>query len=99
MHIWLEDVSYADRGAIVVGEAVLTDIAHERAPEAERKTVVDFCVRPSAPIEPTHDYNIRVWLDRDADGESGPGDLWSDQSYRVLTRGAPDKVVIELVER
>ena len=88
LHIWLEDVSYADRRSAIVGETVLVNVAHEHAPQVGRQTTLDFCIRPTASIEPTHDYSIRVWLDHDADGKPGPGDLWSDQSYPVLTRAA-----------
>lgn len=103
VHIWLEDVSYADQKAIVVGEAVLFGVDHEpersSEPGTNRNSAVTFVVQPSTAIEPTHDYNIRIWLDRDGDGIAGPGDLWSNQNHRVLTRGFGCDVTITLVER
>jgi uncharacterized lipoprotein YbaY len=83
-HIWLEDISRADGEARRVAETVLQDIRHQ----PPGGTFLPFVLHaPSGSIDPRNDYAVRVWLDQDGDGQEGPGDLYSDQSYRVLTRG------------
>jgi len=84
--IYLEDVSYMDAAAIVVGRTVITGVRHERS---HGETRVPFAVRADTGIVPetTKDYAVRAWLDLDGDGEVGPNDLYTDRSYRVLTSG------------
>ena len=59
-------------------------------------TVVAFRIAAAGTIDPEHDYSVRVWLDRDGDGQPGSGDMWSDQAYRVLTRGFGTEVTVIL---
>jgi hypothetical protein len=42
---------------------------------------------------------VRVWVDRNSDGRPGAGDLFSDQSYRVLTGGFGSTVIIPVRSR
>ena len=58
--------------------------------------MVAFRIALSHEIDRDHDYSVRVWLDRDGDKKPGSGDLWSDQSYPVLTRGFGTEVTIVL---
>jgi hypothetical protein len=96
VHVRLEDVSDADAAAPLVAEAVMTGVDHHPAESPEGKTVVAFRLTPSGDIDPGRDYSVRVWLDRDGDGKPGRGDLWSDQAYRVLTRGFGTDVTVVL---
>jgi hypothetical protein len=97
-HVWLEDVSYADRKAVVVGEVALANVDHVPLPDLHA-TELAFSIEARMPIDPAHDYAVRVWLDRDNDGHASAGDLWSDQSYRVLTRSFGSEVTIILAQR
>jgi uncharacterized lipoprotein YbaY len=103
MYISLDDVSYADSSATVVADTVIRHIRHrpERPGEGSEPggTVVSFALAASpdaAAIDPRHHYAVRIWVDGDGDGRAGPGDLYSDQRYPVLTRGHPSKVTIVL---
>lgn len=92
--IWLEDVSFADAAAIVVAEAVIPDVHHEQDGGGAE---FPFELRvPAEAIDPTHDYAVRAWVDRDGDGKESRDDLYSEQSYRVLTRGFGRGVTITL---
>ena len=110
LHVYLEDVSYADAESVPVAETAIRNVNHE--PSARSRgdnstksrnkwgdTVVPFelyALPGAAPIDRRHDYSLRVWVDRDGDGKRGPGDLYSDQSYPVLTRGFANTVTITL---
>ena len=96
LHVRLDDVSHADAAAPVVAETVIPGVAHDPAGSGDGKTVVEFRLTASGDIDPAHDYSVRVWLDRDGDGRPGSGDVWSDQAYRVLTRGFGTDVTVAL---
>jgi uncharacterized lipoprotein YbaY len=102
VHISLDDVSYADAPATTVAETVIHHVRHQPAESDHGEpvgTVLAFTVRPppGAPvIDPRHHYAMRVWVDRDGDGKAGPGDLYSDLRYPVLTRGHGNTVTITL---
>jgi hypothetical protein len=100
VHVRLEDVSYADGPASLIAEDVVRGVAHDPARSATptRDTIVRFSLTPPSEPEPEHDYSVRVWVDRDGDGHSGPGDLWSDRAYRVMTRGFGAEVTIVVGE-
>jgi uncharacterized lipoprotein YbaY len=97
-HIYLEDISYADAAAVVVAEATLPGVVHDPSTTGGRDSVIPFSLRmhPSAAILPGNDYAVRAWVDRDGDGTTCADDLYSDQSYRVLTRGFGRTVTIAL---
>ena len=96
VHVRLEDVSYADAAAPLVAETVLSGVSHDPDRPDARTTVVPFRIAASGTIDPEHDYSVRVWLDRDGDGQPGGGDIWSDQAYPVLTRGFGAEVTVVL---
>jgi type III secretion system (T3SS) chaperone YscW len=96
LHARVEDVSYADRAAPLVGETVIEGVRHEPDDARDGGTVVPFRITLSAPVDPEHDYAVRVWIDTDGDGTPGAGDVWSDQAYPVLTRGFGSNVVVAL---
>ena len=101
-HVYLEDVSYVDAAAAVVAEAVIPDVRHEPTGDGGDGTLLPFALHapPGATtVDPRNDYAVRVWVDRDGDGQQGPGDLYSDQSYRVLTRGFGRTVTIMIGSR
>ena len=94
-YVDLEDVSFADAPAVGVARTRVRGIGH--VPGAAT-TVVPFVVAfaPDWGPDPPADYAVRVWVDIDGDGRLGPGDLRSDQSYPVLTRGCGDVVAVEV---
>lgn len=95
VHIYLEDISYADERAKVVAKVELRGVRHNPAGE----TAIPFALHapPDAPrIERRADYSVRVWVDHDGDGRKGPGDLYSDQTYPVLTQGFGTAVTVRL---
>lgn len=98
LQVWLEDVSYADRAAIVVAEATISGVSHASAPatEGDREgTVVRFSLWPSREIDANRDYSVRASLTVPADGSREGLEMDSDQSYPVLTRGwAADVTVV-----
>lgn len=96
LHIRLEDVSKADAAAVVVAETAIADVRH---PFSNGGSAIPFelhALPGAAAIDPRHDYTVRAWLDCDGDGKPGAGDLYSDQSYPVLTRGFGRAVTITL---
>jgi uncharacterized lipoprotein YbaY len=95
-HVYLEDISYADAAAVVVAETTLADLVHDPTRTGGRDSVFPFSLRPppSTELLPGNDYAVRAWVDRDSDGTRGAGDLYSDQSYRVLTHGFGQVVTI-----
>ena len=97
-HLYLEDISYADAPAVVLADATIADLRHDPSATSDGDTVVPFALRarPSSPIARRNDYAVRAWVDRDSDGTTGPADLFSDQSYRVLTQGFGSTVTIRL---
>lgn len=101
VHVRLEDVSYPDRRANVVAEAILPDIRHQPSgADAGNDTEVPFMIETSPEdIQSQNDYTVRVWVDIDGDGKRGPGDLYSTEQHRVLTRGFGSKVAIHLDPR
>ena len=91
VHISLDDVGRADAAAISVAATVIHHVS--------AGTVLPFALFPTpgaASIDPGRHYAVRVWVDRDGDGRPGPGDLHSDRSYPVLTRGHGSTVTIAL---
>jgi hypothetical protein len=95
-HVYLEDISYADAAAVVVAETSLPDLVHDPSANGGRDSIFPFSlwVLPSTELSPGNDYTVRAWVDRDSDGTRGAGDLYSDQSYRVLTHGFGKVVTI-----
>jgi len=87
-HIRLEDVSYADREAVLIAETIIPNLNHKTSAAGGGDTAIPFTILiPSGTliIDPRNDYAVRVWVDVDSDGYESPGDLYSDQSYRVLS--------------
>jgi uncharacterized lipoprotein YbaY len=100
-HVTLEDVSHADGASVPVAETIITGLSHNRAAGEQKPadTIIEFAIEPppdAASINPKNDYAVRVWIDRDGDGKQGEGDLYSDQTYRVLTQGAGSTARITL---
>lgn len=96
-HVYLEDISYADAPAVIAAEVAISDVIHEPAANGGRDTVIPFSLQASAAaIADDNDYALRAWIDLDGDGDQGPGDLYSDQAYRVLTRGFGRTATIRL---
>lgn len=97
LHVYLEDVSYADAPAPVIAETELTNVNHPAPGRADLPTELPFVVAlAEAVIDPSARYAVRAWVDADGDGQTGPGDRFSDQAYPVLTRGFGTSVVITL---
>lgn len=105
VHVYLEDVSRADGESVVIAEAVITNVSHKPSNDKvvgrEREgdsTAISFTLSapPGTVVDPRASYAVRVWIDRDSDGKESPGDLYSDESYRVLTRGAGSDVTVKV---
>ena len=99
LQVWLEDVSYADRAAVVVAETTVADVTHAPGPAAsadEEGTVIDFSLEPLREIEPTADYSVRVSLDALAGSGNDALAMDSDRTYPVLTRGHGAEVTVVL---
>jgi uncharacterized lipoprotein YbaY len=96
VHVRLEDVSYADAAARLIAETIVSGVTHDPAQSRDGQTAIAFRLTVVEEIDPGHDYSVRVWLDRDGDGKPGSGDVWSDESYPVLTRGFGTEVTIVL---
>jgi uncharacterized lipoprotein YbaY len=100
VHVRLEDISYADRAADLVAEQVIVPVRHPSATTDTAEigdTSIAFVLEGDVgTIDPEADYGVRVWVDMDGDGAPGPNDLHSNQSYRVLTKGFGNHVVIAL---
>jgi hypothetical protein len=93
VHVRLEKMSFADGRASLVGEAVIRGITHDPR-LSEGGTEVAFRIAPDRAIQDDHDYSVRVWLDCDGDGKPSSYDVWSDQTYPVLTRGFGTDVTV-----
>jgi hypothetical protein len=98
-HIFLQDVSFSDKVAILLGKSVISNVSHDA--NAGKNTIVPFVIYAgeNVKISPRNDYAVRVWLDLDSDGKENPKDLYSDQRYPVLTRGFGNTVTIEIGNR
>lgn len=98
IHVYLEHTSYADAAASTVAETTIANVGHRAGSETTLAFALDSAPR-MPPIDPHNDYTVRVWLDCDGDGNDGPGDLYSHQSYPVLTRSFGRTVTITLGPR
>jgi uncharacterized lipoprotein YbaY len=96
VHVRLEAVGAADAASTLVAETIVRGIAHDAG---GGDTVIPFSIRGPDHIDPDADYALRVWVDRDGDGEPGPGDLYSDERWPVLTRGFGRTAEIHLAPR
>lgn len=93
VHVRLEDVSNADARASLIAEAVIPDVSHDPATH-EGPTVVMFRLTAPDVLAADRDFSVRVWVDCDGDGRPSSRDVWSDQAYRVLTRGFGTDVTV-----
>ncbi len=89
--VLVEDVSRADAPATIVAEVTrpLTDgiDAGER-----------FTVELSVPeVDDRTTYNVHAHVALSGSGQLSSGDRITTRSYPVLTRGAPDRVDVEVV--
>lgn len=98
-HVFLEDVSYADREAQLIAKSIIPDVSHNA--DAGKDTILPFTIYANKKMEinPRNDYAVRVWLDLDSDGRETSGDLYSDQRNPTLTRGFGNKITIRIVNR
>lgn len=93
IHVLLEEIPAADAAARVVGSVALPQVVHDAV---GTETSVPFAVSGDVAIDEGCEYRVRVWVDRDSRGHEGPGDLYSDEAYPVLTRGAGTTVRVIL---
>jgi uncharacterized lipoprotein YbaY len=96
-HVQLENVTVADAAARILVRSKIASIDHPTA--VGQDTVIPFSLRAeegSIEIQPRHAYGVRVWIDVNSSGRPESGDLFSDQSYRVLTQGFGNTVHITL---
>ena len=91
LYVTLEDVTYADSKAIIVGTVVKENISYD--PAAPEPLTFEL---PVEVPERNALYNIRAHFDLDGDGEISPGDYVNTQSYPVITRGHPLEVSVRV---
>ncbi len=94
-HVRLEDISYADAAATLIAETTIPNISHTKGHE----TTIPFSLprTPSTPaIAKRNDYAVRARVDPGRGGTAGEDSLYSEQSYRVLTRGFGNTATIAL---
>lgn len=99
LHVYVEDVSYADLPATVIAEVTRTNVNHPVDGRADLPTELPFVIpwpERRAAVDRSASYAVRVWIDADGDGKVGAGDRFSDQTYPVLTRGFGASVNITL---
>lgn len=98
-HVRLEELEGEDTAARVVAETIIQDVSHEGGAKG---TTLPFTIE-LAPgeltVSPEKDYALRVWIDRNGDGERGPGDLYSDERHSVFSRRSAEAVTIKVVQR
>lgn len=97
IHIYVEDISYADAEAIVLAEKIIQDVQHSSATiDKHRETIIYFNLPlgREVKINESNDYAVRVWVDMNRGGQNSSQDLYSDQSIRVLTQGYGNKIEI-----
>lgn len=91
LYVTLEDVTYADSKAVIVGKIVKENVAYD--PAAPQPLTFEL------PVE-VHErnalYNIRAHFDLDGDGQISRGDYLSTQSYPVITKGHPLEVSVRV---
>lgn len=88
VHVYLEDVSYADAGALILAEHIIHNVHHDASRSEMNETTIHFSIDTQAiKIDPKRDYGVRVWVDIDSDGQPAANDLFSWESLRVLTHG------------
>ena len=93
IHVQLEEIHAADAAAVIVATESIPAIAHRGA---GAETAVPFVIETATAVDPSLEYRVRVWVDRESRGYEGPGDLYSDTAYPVLTRGAPSSARVLL---
>lgn len=91
LRVQVSDVSIADRAADVVADLAVPLAAG--AAEAD----VDVPV-PIGLIDARASYSVFVHIDCTGSGEIEVGDFLSPASHPVLTRGAPDRAEVPLIE-
>jgi len=91
LYVTLEDVTYADSKAVIVGRLVKENISYD--PAAPRPLTFDVSVEVP---DRNALYNIRAHCDLDGDGQISHGDYVSTQSYPVITRGHPSEVSVRV---
>ena len=84
VRIRVEDVTRADAGSVIIGEQVLHDVSLPG---------LRFEV-PVTGIDPNARYTVRIHVDIAGTGTLSTGDLLTTQHVPVLTRGAPDTVIV-----
>jgi uncharacterized lipoprotein YbaY len=89
--IKVEDVSRLDAAAVVLAELALPLPAGAAA-----GVEIPFALSVPVPDgQPT--IGVRVHVDATASGEVTEGDLLSTRAYPVLTDGAPDQLIVDVV--
>lgn len=92
LYVTLEDVTYADSKAIIVGRLVKEHISYD--PAAPEPLTFEMSVEVP---DRNALYNIRAHCDLDGDGKISRGDYVNMQSYPVITRGHPLEVSVRVI--
>jgi uncharacterized lipoprotein YbaY len=88
----VEDVSRADASSTVVAERT---VALTGPMNAGDLIAVEL---PVGDVDDHASYVVRAHIDSSGSGDVSSGDRITTRSYPVLTRGAPDRVDVEVVQ-
>jgi len=90
IHIYLEDVSYADAAARTIASTTIADFPQEVRTQAR----VPFVIRCAIP-DHNRRYSLRVHADVDGDGKVSRGDYITKTNYTVGKSGFPAQVEVQ----
>jgi uncharacterized lipoprotein YbaY len=96
LHVFLEDISYADRASTVLASTMIDDVSHPAPSGHGAESVIEFVVESTSPIDPKADYSVRASIDVPAADGRDACVIASDCTYPVLTRGHGAEVAIVL---
>lgn len=91
LYVMVEDVTYADSEAVIVGRLVETDVSYDPATREPLTFEVSGEVPDSNAL-----YSVRAHIDLEGDGKISHGDYVNTQSYPVITRGHPSEVSVRV---
>jgi hypothetical protein len=91
VHVWIEDVTYADAPAVRVFEQRMAGVAYEGEPDGLPFTL-DYNPEPS-----NRSYNLGVLVDLDGDSKAGRGDYVSYQAVALPLDGSVARVRVQRI--
>jgi hypothetical protein len=96
-HISVQDVSRMDVSATIIASEMTRLSVSEDDIESGREISFEFTIHGEIPDE-RNIYVVNVHIDVDGNGKISKGDYITTGLYSVLTRGYPDRVVVNVNE-